>query len=244
MFIDARKVQPIGLSWDDLCMVHGILGLTPFSTGSGLNLSPPFMNMASESALDANVFSLRLRVPRELAFGGVNRELFTGNITRVPLTHQTSTYGLSGRWQTKVNYLTVGSTPGIRIDLQGRTAAFSTAQAFILLPNRIASNLLQDLEFEDIKFMPPSISCPRRANLPDITFNLAGHNFTLTVYDYTFEWPMKGSYIRCVSAIMPTELPPSVELEAPLGGLLWVRVLIFALYFGADLCTPYHCVSP
>ena len=34
-----------------------------------------------------------------------------------------------------------------------------------------------------------------------------------------------------------------VELEAPLGGLLWVRVLIFALYFGADLCTPYHCVS-
>ena len=36
----------------------------------------------------------------------------------------------------------------------------------------------------------------------------------------------------------------TVELEAPLGGLLWVRVLIFALYFGADLCTPYHCVSP
>ena len=35
----------------------------------------------------------------------------------------------------------------------------------------------------------------------------------------------------------------SVEREAPLGGLLWVRVLIFALYFGADLCTPYHCVS-
>ena len=35
-----------------------------------------------------------------------------------------------------------------------------------------------------------------------------------------------------------------VELEALLGGLLWVRVLIFALYFGADLCTPYHCVSP
>ena len=35
-----------------------------------------------------------------------------------------------------------------------------------------------------------------------------------------------------------------VELEALLGGLLWVWVLIFALYFGADLCTPYHCVSP
>ena len=29
-----------------------------------------------------------------------------------------------------------------------------------------------------------------------------------------------------------------------MGGLLWVWVLIFALYFGADLCTPYHCVSP
>ena len=36
----------------------------------------------------------------------------------------------------------------------------------------------------------------------------------------------------------------SVELEALLGGLLWVRVLIFALYFSADLCTPYYYVSP
>ena len=63
--------------------------------------------------------------------------------------------------------------PGIRIGLQRRIAAFSTAKAFIRLPNLIASNILQDLELEDIMFMPPSISCDRRANLPNIIFKFS-----------------------------------------------------------------------
>ena len=92
-------------------MVHGILGLTPFGTDSSLNLSSPFINMASENALDTNLFSLRLREPRELAFSCVDRGRFAGKITSVPLTHQTSPYDLTGRWQTKVDFLTVGSNP-------------------------------------------------------------------------------------------------------------------------------------
>lgn len=51
--------------------------------------------------------------------------------------------------------------------------------------------------------MPPSVACEQGAIMPDIRFNLAGKIFTLTPYDYTFEWPIEQSRTRCVSAIMP-----------------------------------------
>jgi len=202
-FLEATTVQPIGLSWDDMNIIHGWVGLTPSSAGSVLNNPSPFMTMVSENVLDQNLFSMRLREPRGLLFGAHDREMFTGNIVRIPLSNKTSQYALTGRWQAEVNYLTLGSDPGLRISLAGYTASFSTGLAFILLPDRIASNLLRDLEFEDLMFMPPSVSCDKLALMPDITFNLAGKNFTLTPYDYTFEWPMKPSRTRCVTAIMP-----------------------------------------
>ena len=40
-----------------------------------------------------------------------------------------------------------------------------------------------------------SIECDARSSLPDITFTLTGHNFTISAYDYTLE--TQGS---CISA--------------------------------------------
>ncbi len=217
MFLNAHRVQPVGLSWDNIAAIHGIMGLTPSSAGSGLDIPSPFMTMVSQGILDENVFSLRLREPRELMFGGVNHNLFAGNITRIPLTHQTSRYGLTGRWQAQANYIAIGSTPGIRLGLDGLTASFSTSSAYILLPDMLVWHLLRDLEFEDIPFMPYSVSCDKRALLPDITFNLAGHNFTLTPHDWTFEWPIEGQRTRCVSALMSIGLPPHETKEIMLG---------------------------
>lgn len=73
----------------------------------------------------------------------------------------------------------------------------------MLLPDPIVSDIWRDLEFEELMYMPPSVSCDKLALMPDIIFNLAGKNFTLTPYDYTFEWPMKPSRTRCATAIMP-----------------------------------------
>lgn len=202
-FLEATTVEPIGLSWDDMSTIHGIVGLTPSSAGSVLNNPSPFMTMVSENVLDKNLFSMRLREPRELLFGAHDSELFTGDIVRLPLSNKTSQYGLTGRWQTEAKYLTLGSDPGLRIPLAGYAASFSTGSAFIFLPDRIVSDIWRDLEFEELMYMPPSVSCDKLALMPDIIFNLAGRNFTLTPYDYTFEWPMKPSQIRCATAIMP-----------------------------------------
>lgn len=202
-FLEATTVQRIGLSWDDLSIIHGIAGLTPSSAGSVLNNPSPFMSMVKENVLDRNLFSMRLREPRELMFGAVNPKLFTGALVQIPLTNKPGRYALTGRWQAEANYLTLGSEPGIRMSLAGYTASFSTGSAFMLLPDSLVMDIWQDLQFEEIMYMPPSVPCEERGSMPDLTFNLAGKNFTLTPYDYTFEWPIKQSTTRCVSAIMP-----------------------------------------
>ncbi|KAL8706774.1 MAG: hypothetical protein Q9201_000200 [Fulgogasparrea decipioides] len=202
-FLEATSVQAVGLSWDDMSIIHGILGLTPSSAGSALKNPSPFMSMVSQKVLDQNTFSMRLREPRELIFGAVNHESFTGNLVRIPLTNRTGGYALTGRWQAEAHYMTLGSDPGIRMSLAGYTASFSTWSAYMLLPDVLVLDIWHTLQFEEIMFLPPSIECYRRRLLPDLTFNLAGRNFTLGPNDYTFEWPVTPTNTRCVSAIMP-----------------------------------------
>lgn len=202
-FLEATTVQQNGISWDDPSIIHGIIGLAPSSAGSILKNPSPFMTMVTENVLDQNLFSMRLREPRELMVGAVNHDLFTGDLVTIPLTNKTGRYGLTGSWQAEASYLTLGSDPGIRMSLAGYTASFSTGLPFTYLPDRLVMDLLEDLQFEEIMFMPPSISCEQRDIMPDITLNLAGKNFTLTSYDYTFVWPIEQSRTRCVSAILP-----------------------------------------
>ena len=202
-FLEATTVEPIGLSWDDMSIIHGIAGLTPSSAGSVLLNPSPFVSMVKGNVLDRNLFSMRLREPRELLFGAINPELLTGDLVQIPLTNKTGRYALTGRWQAEAEYLTLGSKPGIRKSLAGYTASFSTGSAFMLLPDHLVMDILHDLEFEEVMYLPPSVPCEQRGVMPDLTFNLAGKNFTLTPYDYTFEWPIKQSRTRCVGAIMP-----------------------------------------
>lgn len=114
-FLEATTVHPMLLSWDDMSTIHGIVGLTPSSAGSVLKNPSPFMTMVSENVLDKNIFSMRLREPREILFGAHDSGLFTGDIVQLPLSNRTSQYGLTGRWQTEAKYLTLGSDPGLRI---------------------------------------------------------------------------------------------------------------------------------
>lgn len=57
-----------------------------------------------------------------------------------------------------------------------------------------------------------TVDCAKRDSLPDMTFTLTGHNFTITPYDYILE--VQGS---CISAIMGMDLPAPVGPLAILG---------------------------
>ena len=60
-FLEATTVKPVGLSWDNIGIVHGTVGLTPSSAGSVLNNPSLFMSMVKEKVLDRNIFSMCLR---------------------------------------------------------------------------------------------------------------------------------------------------------------------------------------
>ena len=102
-----------------------------------------------------------------------------------PLWHREQAVIRLRRLQVEANHLQVGSEPGIHLSLDGYTASFSTRMAHIFLPDRVASFLLHDLTYEDIIYLLISIMCEWRPSLPDITFNLAGKNFTLILCEYT-----------------------------------------------------------
>jgi hypothetical protein len=185
-FLEAITVKQNGISWDDPSIIHGIIGLAPSIATSVLNNPSLLMTMFKENVLNQNLFSMRRREPRELMVDAVNHNLFTGDLVRIPRTNKTGRYALTGSWQAEASYLTLGSDPGIRMSLAGYTASFSPGVPFICLPERLIMGLLEDLQFEEIMFMPPSVSCEQRGIMPDITLNLAGENSTLTPYDYTF----------------------------------------------------------
>jgi saccharopepsin len=57
-----------------------------------------------------------------------------------------------------------------------------------------------------------SINCSARKNLPDITFTLAGHNFSIGPEDYVFEY--EGF---CISVFFGNDFPPPGGPFAVLG---------------------------
>ena len=213
-FLEATKVQPIGLAWDDFSIIHGIVGLAPSSNGSTVNNPSPFKSMVDQKQLDKNIFGMRLRKPREIAFGGINDDLFTGDFVHVPLTNKTGPYILNGTWQTEANYVALGDSTDTdaRKSLDGYTAAFSLTTQFIHLPDLIVLEFWNSLGFRDEMFVPPVVDCDQLGGMPDMTFNLAGQDFTLSPWDYTLEWPLEGEDVSCVSAFMPFGVNQTTEM--------------------------------
>ena len=145
-----------------------------------------------------------------------------------------------GGGKRKATYVAIGSIPGIRIDLKGLMASFSSSTAYVLLPDSITYDILHGLDFDtDINSLPLYVTCEQRAMLPEITFNPAGSNFSLTSYDYTFEWPIEGYGTRCVNVIMPIGLSPQDTTEIMLGS-----AFVRAFYSIFDLDRPMlGCMS-
>ena len=161
------------------------------------------MSMVKEKVLDRNIFSMCLRKPRKLIFGAVNHDRPTGELVKVLLTNKTGRYTLTGRWQAEAGYLTLGSEAAIRMSLAGYTASFFTGSAFILLTDSLVKDIWQDLRFEEIMLLPPSVACEQGRLMPDITFNSAGKSFLFTRYDYTLQWLVEHGKAHCMSAILP-----------------------------------------
>ncbi|XP_053181165.1 pepsin A-like [Scomber japonicus] len=156
----------------------GILGLA-FQSIASDNVVPVFYNMVSEGLLPQPMFSVYLsrnsEQGSEVVFGGVDYSHFTGQITWIPLT--SATY-----WQIKMDSVTInGQTVACS---GGCQAIIDTGTSLIVGPTSDISNMNSQVGASANQYGEATVNCQNIQTMPDITFTLNGHAFTVPASAY------------------------------------------------------------
>ncbi|KAI9830230.1 MAG: Vacuolar protease A [Sarea resinae] len=186
----------------------GILGLG-YDTISVNKIVPPFYSMLKEDLLDEPVFAFYLGDTNngdgddsEAIFGGVDSSHYTGKITKIPLRRK-------AYWEVDLDAITFGDATA---ELDNTGVILDTGTSLIALPSTLAELLNKEMGAKKSYNGQYTVDCSKRDSLPDLTFTLTGHNFTITPYDYILE--VQGS---CISAFMGMDFPEPVGPLAILG---------------------------
>ncbi|KAF4261209.1 hypothetical protein CNMCM8812_001143 [Aspergillus fumigatus] len=185
----------------------GILGLG-YDTISVNKIVPPFYNMLDQGLLDEPVFAFYLGDTNkegdnsEASFGGVDKNHYTGELTKIPLRRK-------AYWEVDFDAIALGDNVA---ELENTGIILDTGTSLIALPSTLADLLNKEIGAKKGFTGQYSIECDKRDSLPDLTFTLAGHNFTIGPYDYTLE--VQGS---CISSFMGMDFPEPVGPLAILG---------------------------
>lgn len=185
----------------------GILGLG-YDTIAVNGIVPPFYNMLDQDLLDEPVFSFYLGNTNEegddsvAIFGGVSKEHYTGDMTMIPLRRK-------AYWEVDLDAISFGKETA---ELDGTGVILDTGTSLIALPSTLAELLNKEIGAKKGFNGQYSVECEKRDSLPDLTFTLTGHNFSITAYDYILE--VQGS---CISAFMGFDIPEPAGPLAILG---------------------------
>lgn len=185
----------------------GIMGLG-FDTISVNGIVPPFYNMLDQGLLDEPVFAFYLSdtndesAESEAIFGGVNKDHYTGKMVQIPLRRK-------AYWEVDLDAITFGDQTA-EIDDTG--VILDTGTSLIALPSTLAELLNKEIGAKKSFNGQYTVECDKRDELPDLTFTLTGHNFTISAHDYILE--VQGS---CISAFMGFDVPEPAGPLAILG---------------------------
>lgn len=186
----------------------GILGLA-YDTISVNKIVPPVYNAVNQGLLDEAKFSFYLgdtnKNPDDggvCTFGGIDESKFSGKITYLPVRRK-------AYWEVSLDAIGLGDEYAT---LAGHGAAIDTGTSLIALPSGLAEILNAEIGATKGWTGQYSVDCNSRSSLPDLTFTLAGYNFTIGPYDYTLE--VSGS---CISAFTPMDFPAPIGPMAILG---------------------------
>ncbi|AEO67991.1 348d7a61-cbd1-4ea8-b332-26079ec1e0a8 [Thermothielavioides terrestris] len=182
----------------------GILGLG-YDTISVNGIVPPFYKMVEQKLVDEPVFAFYLADTNgesEVVFGGVDKDRYKGKITTIPLRRK-------AYWEVDFESLSYGDDTA---DFENTGAILDTGTSLITLPSQLAEMLNAQLGAKKNFAGQYVLDCSKRDSLEDITFNLAGYNFTLGPQDYILE--ISGS---CMSTFTPMDFPAPTGPLAILG---------------------------
>ncbi|KAF2101612.1 cellular aspartic protease [Rhizodiscina lignyota] len=175
----------------------GIMGLG-YDTISVNGIPPPFYQMIDQGLLDDPVFAFYLSDTNnegdesEATFGGINEDHYKGELTKIPLRRK-------AYWEVDLDAITFGKETA---ELDNTGAILDTGTSLIALPSTLAELLNKEIGAKKSYNGQYTIECNKRDSLPDLTFTLTGHNFTIGPYDYILE--VQGS---CISSFMGMDFP-------------------------------------
>jgi len=185
----------------------GILGLG-YDTISVNKMVPPFYNMLNQKLLDEPVFAFYLGDANkegddsEATFGGVDKSHYTGEMIKIPLRRK-------AYWEVELNAIALGDNVA---ELEDTGVILDTGTSLIALPSTMAELLNKEIGATKGYTGQYTVECDKRDSLPDLTFTLSGHKFTIGPYDYILE--VQGS---CISSFMGMDFPEPVGPLAILG---------------------------
>ncbi|KAL4765646.1 pepsin-like aspartic protease [Aspergillus foveolatus] len=185
----------------------GILGLG-FDTISVNRIVPPFYNMIHQGLLDEPVFAFYLGDANKdgdssvATFGGIDKDHYEGELIKIPLRRK-------AYWEVDLDAIALGDEVA---ELENTGVILDTGTSLIALPSNLAEMINTEIGATKGFTGQYTIDCAKRDSLPDLTFTLTGHNFTIGPYDYTLE--VQGS---CISAFMGMDFPEPVGPLAILG---------------------------
>ncbi|KAK3640647.1 aspartic proteinase precursor [Elasticomyces elasticus] len=184
----------------------GIMGLG-YDTISVNHITPPFYTMIDQGLLDEPVFAFYLGDTNsgedsEAIFGGINKDHYTGEMTKIPLRRK-------AYWEVDLDAITFG---GQTAEIEATGAILDTGTSLIALPSTLAELLNKEIGAKKGYNGQYTVECTARDSLPDLTFTLTGHNFTIGPYDYILE--VQGS---CISSFMGFDIPEPAGPLAILG---------------------------
>ncbi|KAK4242939.1 vacuolar protease [Achaetomium macrosporum] len=182
----------------------GILGLG-YDTISVNRIVPPFYKMVEQKLVDEPVFAFYLADTNgesEVVLGGVDKDHYKGKITTIPLRRK-------AYWEVDFDAISYGDDTA---ELENTGVILDTGTSLIALPSQLAEMLNAQIGAKKNYAGQYAIDCDKRDSLKDVTFNLAGYNFTLGPYDYVLE--VSGS---CISTFMGMDFPAPTGPLAILG---------------------------
>lgn len=179
-----------------LAKFDGILGMA-FDDSDA-----PLMNMLNQQLLQESILSISLNLDQSrslaghLILGGIDDNLFTGNITYADLD------SIAGDWTIKMQNVTVLSEPSVSVCSNGCRASVNTASGFIMGPRWEVMKLN-----EQIGALPWTggryrfLSCDLTGNLPDLVFNVSGRDLTLLGDNYIVQVQDHDGQPVCLSGL-------------------------------------------
>jgi len=182
----------------------GIMGMG-YDTISVNQIVPPIYNMIEQQLIDEPVFSFFLggtEEESEVIFGGIDESHYTGKLIKLPVRRK-------AYWEVEFDSITFGSNTA---ELDNTGAILDTGTSLIILPTTLSELLNQEIGAKKSFNGQYTVECSKRDELPDLTFTLSGHKFSIGPYDYILE--VSGS---CISAFSGMDFPEPIGPLAILG---------------------------